>query len=425
MEQCPQCGAQTRPDDNFCLFCGSPLGGRMDSNTPAMWSGGQRSSRPSISGAMSPVTLDPANGAQSDLRSEDRDHHPPASSATQMGAVNGQPAQSVSPHAFLVIASLPGRPRVPLDKPEMCIGRLQRSDIVLPNDKLVSRRHAMIQAKEGVFTLFDLGSSNGTFVNGHELFAPLQLHHGDRINIGEHELIFQILEQCETVALSHQHYETVPVARESPEDGDARPLQTPVVSSFQPIAVQEGVPQKSEAASLLDEGESAGGAAASSEREQPLATVAPASPVTPAITRTFAQEGVAADLIARIRTLLPEMDAIRQQSQGLSQALEDVTHLIREHDEALTKAAALRDGIAQVAAQLLAVLQPIEQFHASADYSQITGLVARLIKQPRDIEVLAELARQVAALEQLLTIHQQLRQAVETCRVSLTQLLQI
>ncbi len=72
--------------------------------------------------------------------------------------------------------------RVPLDKEVLTIGRLAESDIVV-DDKGVSRRHAQIRTKDGASTLTDLGSTNGTSLNG----KPVQsrpLNDGDRITVG-------------------------------------------------------------------------------------------------------------------------------------------------------------------------------------------------------------------------------------------------
>jgi hypothetical protein len=72
--------------------------------------------------------------------------------------------------------------RVPLDKEVLTIGRLADCDIVV-DDKGVSRRHAQIRTKDGASTLTDLGSTNGTSLNG----KPVQsrpLNDGDRITVG-------------------------------------------------------------------------------------------------------------------------------------------------------------------------------------------------------------------------------------------------
>jgi hypothetical protein len=65
---------------------------------------------------------------------------------------------------------------------EIVIGRSSGLDMVLI-EELVSRKHAKLVLKAGEITLSDLGSTNGTFVNG-EKIKETQLEEGDRILIG-------------------------------------------------------------------------------------------------------------------------------------------------------------------------------------------------------------------------------------------------
>jgi len=68
------------------------------------------------------------------------------------------------------------------DRGEVVIGRASEGDVVLVED-MVSRRHARIQLEHGIPTLEDLGSTNGTYVNG-EKVGRVRLSEGDRILIG-------------------------------------------------------------------------------------------------------------------------------------------------------------------------------------------------------------------------------------------------
>ncbi len=70
------------------------------------------------------------------------------------------------------------------------IGRGIQNTIVLPSD-MVSRNHAMVQKNEfGGYSVFDLGSRNGTFLNGRRLVGPAGLHNGDVLSIGSFSLVF-------------------------------------------------------------------------------------------------------------------------------------------------------------------------------------------------------------------------------------------
>lgn len=73
---------------------------------------------------------------------------------------------------------------------EIAIGRAPTCDIVLNDDQMVSRRHAIVRRQGTTVTVVDLGSSNGTLVNGNEIHDVTTLHDGDRLTIGDHDLMF-------------------------------------------------------------------------------------------------------------------------------------------------------------------------------------------------------------------------------------------
>ena len=67
---------------------------------------------------------------------------------------------------------------------ELEIGRMARGDGNLAGDIEISRRHARIWRDGSAYMLEDLGSMNGTFVNGRRLEAPFTLSSGDEIQMG-------------------------------------------------------------------------------------------------------------------------------------------------------------------------------------------------------------------------------------------------
>lgn len=73
---------------------------------------------------------------------------------------------------------------------ELRIGRAEDNDLDLTDPK-VSRHHARIYREGSVYVVTDLGSANGTRVNGVLLTGPHQLKHGERITVGDTELIYQ------------------------------------------------------------------------------------------------------------------------------------------------------------------------------------------------------------------------------------------
>src|SRR5215471_3950405 len=66
---------------------------------------------------------------------------------------------------------------------EIIIGRSSDLDMVLVED-MVSRRHAKISSTEAEVYIQDMGSTNGTFVNGEKIAGRALLHEGDRILVG-------------------------------------------------------------------------------------------------------------------------------------------------------------------------------------------------------------------------------------------------
>jgi predicted component of type VI protein secretion system len=72
----------------------------------------------------------------------------------------------------------------PLEKPEMFIGRDLSNDVVI-NDPEISRRHSRLFIQNGGYAVEDMGSTNGTSVNGQRLVAPQLLHPGDVLTFGE------------------------------------------------------------------------------------------------------------------------------------------------------------------------------------------------------------------------------------------------
>jgi hypothetical protein len=78
---------------------------------------------------------------------------------------------------------------VPVDKELLTIGRLSECDIVI-NDTGASRRHAQIRTVDGVSTLTDLGSTNGTKVNGRDVQSTA-LSDGDRITVGATQIDYR------------------------------------------------------------------------------------------------------------------------------------------------------------------------------------------------------------------------------------------
>lgn len=74
------------------------------------------------------------------------------------------------------------RQQWPLAVPVTRIGRWPDNDIVV-DDRWTSRHHAEIRREGGDYVLHDLGSKNGTVLNGKRLESPQKLHDGDQISV--------------------------------------------------------------------------------------------------------------------------------------------------------------------------------------------------------------------------------------------------
>jgi hypothetical protein len=72
----------------------------------------------------------------------------------------------------------------PLEGDQLTIGR-DASNGVAINDSEVSRKHSRLSFQGGKYVVEDLGSTNGTFVNGQRLSGPVVLKPGDVVSLGE------------------------------------------------------------------------------------------------------------------------------------------------------------------------------------------------------------------------------------------------
>jgi pSer/pThr/pTyr-binding forkhead associated (FHA) protein len=84
---------------------------------------------------------------------------------------------------------LPDGRRVPLAEDPVTLGRLPDCDVVL-SDPNVSRRHAEVRRKGNDFVVIDLGSTNGTRLNGAGV-RERRLTDGDEITLGGTRIRFE------------------------------------------------------------------------------------------------------------------------------------------------------------------------------------------------------------------------------------------
>jgi adenylate cyclase len=121
------------------------------------------------------------------------------------------------------------------------LGRSEHNQVVIRND-LISRNHAMLQRTDaGEYYLIDLGSRNGSFVNGRRVSVPAALRDGDRISLGDYQLVF------------HQDARPVAAAGDAGvEEGATKPLYVSRLISVLVVDIRDftGLSQRVDEAEL-------------------------------------------------------------------------------------------------------------------------------------------------------------------------------
>ncbi|WP_329202021.1 MULTISPECIES: FHA domain-containing protein [unclassified Streptomyces] len=165
---CSRCGHRSDAASRFCSNCGAPLRAGL---TPERAS--ETTSTISISGLEA-------------YEAEVAGHVPSSLSPEAQAAVEALPPGS----ALLIVRRGPNSgSRFLLDGELTTAGRHPQSDIFL-DDVTVSRRHVEFRrSQDGGFTVSDVGSLNGTYVN-REPIDSVALHNGDEVQIGKYRLVF-------------------------------------------------------------------------------------------------------------------------------------------------------------------------------------------------------------------------------------------
>jgi pSer/pThr/pTyr-binding forkhead associated (FHA) protein len=159
MPFCTNCGRQNPDDAKFCSQCGT----RLVTDETAVES-------------TATITFNAPDKAETEERPLN-----PADSA----AVDALPAG----HALLVVQRGPSAgSRFLLDADVVSAGRHPESEIFL-DDVTVSRRHAEFRRSGPTFTVSDVGSLNGTYVN-RDRIDEVSLQDGDEVQIGKYRLVY-------------------------------------------------------------------------------------------------------------------------------------------------------------------------------------------------------------------------------------------
>ena len=106
----------------------------------------------------------------------------------------GVPTATSSNSGRLVVVQsgvLPVGEEIELTARALTIGRGTQNDVSIDGDEFASARHLRVEARRDGVWVSDVGSTNGTFVNGARVDRPRKLARGDVVRVGETELRFE------------------------------------------------------------------------------------------------------------------------------------------------------------------------------------------------------------------------------------------
>lgn len=159
------------------------------------------------------------------------------------------PEAPVAPFAYLVIERGPTPDKqYHLTAVANTLGRSPNNEVVI-NDLEISRRHAQIAWRGNGATIEDLGSTNGTFVNGQRANSVTALQHGDKIELGDTvSLYFYLIGSPLSVPV------TAPTSLENEDTADLPPIR--LAPTPPPPPPQNPIQQPAVASQPADNGRS-------------------------------------------------------------------------------------------------------------------------------------------------------------------------
>jgi pSer/pThr/pTyr-binding forkhead associated (FHA) protein len=123
-----------------------------------------------------------------------------SSEASRM-ASSGRSRESYAPAvlAYLEVHRPAGVELVPLEADRVTVGRTSSNDITLASDGKVSRLHAVLERLSETWCIRDLGSRNGTFLNGERVDRDRVVRPGDEIRVGGTRLVYRAEKSSEVL----------------------------------------------------------------------------------------------------------------------------------------------------------------------------------------------------------------------------------
>jgi len=105
----------------------------------------------------------------------------------------GAIGQAINPGRLVVVKSqvLKTGEEYQLDSSPLTVGRGTQNDVSIDGDEFASARHVRVEPRRDGVWVSDVGSTNGTYVNGVRIDRPRKLVQGDVVRVGETELRFE------------------------------------------------------------------------------------------------------------------------------------------------------------------------------------------------------------------------------------------
>lgn len=95
------------------------------------------------------------------------------------------------PHSYLEVRHGVTSERVPISGEKLTLGKDEANDICIAHDPSISHLHMALERYGASWVVRDLGSSNGTYLNGERILGEKQLRDGDELKIGSTSIIFK------------------------------------------------------------------------------------------------------------------------------------------------------------------------------------------------------------------------------------------
>ena len=387
--KCPQCGSANPEDAASCVHCSArlPVGAMQ-------WSAG---GSPEIGGGASGAA--PWSATM------------PLESVARAGARLRVEEGSVQATEFA------------LDAPVVNIGRRLGNDIVV-HDTNVSRQHARIVHEDGGHTIEDTNSANGTLLNGERVNEVRPLEHGDVIQVGDARFVFELLTSAEPDEA------VVPPLSDAGRSGGggpdaAQPRSVPAFESaepsFEPAPSSSGPPEPAQPRWAETTDAPAPSAAAFHSEPVPFPEIAPDQvwspadedrPAAPASAPSYLEAGDGSrPASAAIGDAERDLGDLREELANVAASLQ---HLVGRADglgDWLAAAAADLDRLGRVAGgsggeslrELRDVLEELDAMGRAERLEASRAVLDQLAEQPRDIDLLRQLAEHANDLREIVS----------------------